>query len=1027
MKRIQKCTFRYHDSDIFSCIVAMGEQFVPKALHITQPKNAGCMEGTRKEVLGKFLSWVMHDPNRIFWLAGLAGMGKTSIALTLCRLLQYEPQVILGGAFFCSRTVNKKERTDPGRILPTLATIMAEQSPEFAAAMEEELRIGANPHAADQPADVQAECLLRKPLASLSTSSRIIVFVIDALDECIDETQVGELLQAIATLARDTRVKFILTSRPETHIAYHPIFKSDDRSILRLHAIDKTEVFKDIHLYITNSFSAQPLGTTWYNNEDITALATRSDGVFIFASTMTKYVLEGKGPRQRSKRLDIAKVAGHNNSEVALGPLDAMYEYVLTRASDGREVEPEELEATLQALACILAAREPLSVAILADLLERDTEDLRGSLERLHSILHITEDIDERALRTIHASFGDYLFERAASKVRIPRSLGDEELAKNCLRIMDKLLYFNVAQSQSSYEFNQKTRPDSITLALEYACLQWIYHVSSLPDPSILYQMISEVFRPRALFWLEVMSILGHIQHALAILDHASATVRDATVAHSFEEHLQVPDLSQFLRDTHAFLISFREPIESSAPHIYLSALPFEPKDSLVYRTFFPHCGGLVTVDVRGISHSRHVTHDGHAIPSLSAHESPVNSVMVSLDGTVFVSASDDRSVRVWDARTGDQKLPPLLGHEGSVYSVAIAPDGSMIASASEDSTVRLWDAKTGVSAGEPIRGHDKGVTSVKFSPDSRWLISGSTDGTVRIWDVATRLPSGFTPLHCHSGVTAVAITPDGQIIASGDSTGEIHLWKAANGDMLRTWQVKLAEQRRKSSWGYDQEILSLEFSRKGTHILSVGRQWADETNSTSNSCAQEFVGSVWDVTTGQCTCALKGNGRAELQQVLAYSLDHRLIASGSVCSRPNDGCNVRLWDALTGQIIATASTRGNSARTVALTPDCHSLLIGWGIQIWVWDVWTARSQFVDDIGDAVAALTGNIFSGKPDLSNWILGPSRELLLWVPPEYQLHLHGGAFKLVIGPARVSISRDPNGLHYGYNWTLCWKQM
>ena len=168
MKRIQKCMFRYHELDIFSCIVAMGEQFVPKALHITQPKNAGCMEGTREEVLEKFLSWVMRDPNRIFWLAGLAGMGKTSIALTLCRLLQYEPQVILGGAFFCSRTSNKEERTDPSRILPTLATIMAEQSPEFAAAMDNELGIGANPHAAFQPAKVQAESLLCKPLASLS-------------------------------------------------------------------------------------------------------------------------------------------------------------------------------------------------------------------------------------------------------------------------------------------------------------------------------------------------------------------------------------------------------------------------------------------------------------------------------------------------------------------------------------------------------------------------------------------------------------------------------------------------------------------------------------------------------------------------------------------------------------------------------------------------------------------------------------------------------------------------------------------
>jgi len=498
------------------------------------------MEGTRKEVLEKFFSWVVNDPNCIFWLAGLAGMGKTSIALTLCRQLQRETQIILGGAFFCSRTSNKEERTDPSRIIPTLATIMAEQSPEFAAAMAKELGISVNPHAALQHVNVQAESLLRKPLASLSASSRTIVFVIDALDECVNEAQVEKLLHAIATLAHDTRVKFILTSRPETHVIYHPIFQSDDSSILRLHTIDKKEVTADIELYITNSFSKHPLDTIWYTGEDITALATHSDGVFIFASTMIKYILEGRRRSQRIERLKTAKAAGRG-SRAALGPLDVMYEHVLTRASDDKTVEPLELKATLQALACILAAREPLSVVILADLLGQDTEDLRGSLERLYAILHMPGDINERALRTVHASFGDYLFTRAADVVRISRSFAEEELAKGCLRVMWKYLCFNVSQISSSYDFNQKSKPDSITQSLGYACLHWMHHVPSPvpthPHPLVFDQIIYNIFRPRTLFWLEVMSIMGQIEHALTILDLALKTVRFwglwfATVAH---------------------------------------------------------------------------------------------------------------------------------------------------------------------------------------------------------------------------------------------------------------------------------------------------------------------------------------------------------------------------------------------------------------------------------------------------------------------------------------------------------------
>lgn len=359
------------------------------------------------------------------------------------------------------------------------------------------------------------------------------------------------------------------------------------------------------------------------------------------------------------------------------------------------------------------------------------------------------------------------------------------------------------------------------------------------------------------------------------------------------------------------------------------------------------------------------------------------------------------------------------------MYSVAVAPNGSMIASASEDRTVRLWYAQTGTSAGEPLRGHNKGVTSVKFSPDSRWVISGSNDGTVRIWDVATRRPSTFSPLQCHSGVTAVAFTSDGQTIASGDSSGYVSLWKAANGGLLRTWQVRPTEQNLKSSWRYDEGVLSLEFSRTGTHILSVGRLWEYGIDGTGDMDTQEKVGSVWDVATGQCTCVLKGNGRVDLQQVLTYSADWRLIASGSAYKAPDAGCGVRLWDAKTGQIVATASTRGNSARSVALTPDGQLISAVLGSQILVWDVWEARMRFVDHSGDAVAALADNLFFDKSDRTNWIIGSSRELHLWVPPEYQLYLQGGAIKLVIGPARVIITRDPKGLHYGINWTSCWQ--
>ena len=74
---------------------------------------------------------------------------------------------------------------------------------------------------------------------------------------------------------------------------------------------------------------------------------------------------------------------------------------------------------------------------------------------------------------------------------------------------------------------------------------------------------------------------------------------------------------------------------------------------------------------------------------------------------------------------------------------MAFSPDGKRIASGSGDKTVRVWDAATGQPVGQPLTGHTDGVTSVAFSPDGKRIVSGSDDKTVRVWDAATGQPIG--------------------------------------------------------------------------------------------------------------------------------------------------------------------------------------------------------------------------------------------------------------------------------------------
>jgi WD40 repeat protein len=321
----------------------------------------------------------------------------------------------------------------------------------------------------------------------------------------------------------------------------------------------------------------------------------------------------------------------------------------------------------------------------------------------------------------------------------------------------------------------------------------------------------------------------------------------------------------------------------------------------------------------------------------LAGHGDVVRSAAFSPDGKRIVTASWDKTARVWDAATGKPIGEPLAGHGDIVNSATFSPDGTRIVTASWDKTARVWDAATGKAIGEPLKGHDDYVWSAAFSPDGARIVTASSDRTARVWDAATGKAIGG-PLKGHRDiVNGAAFSPDGKRIVTASSDKTARIWDAASGKAI-------AELR-----GHDGAVESAAFSPDGKRIVTASwdktarvsdaesgkpigeplKGHEDRVNSAAFSpdgtrivtASSDKTARVWDAATVRG--AAIGKAIAELRghdgavQSVAFSPDGTRIVSAS------SDKTARVWDAATGKLIGEPLT-GHEDRvgSAAFSPD---------------------------------------------------------------------------------------------------------
>ncbi len=471
------------------------------------------MEGTRKSRLKEIIDWVANKPeegglphSNTYWIYGIPGIGKTSLAHSICACLHDQGQ--LAGTFFCRR--DDPNLSEPRNILPTLIYKLAGIFPPFRNIVANCLRNDPNLTSESMKDSLFLDFLRNLP----HVPNHFLVFVIDAFDECGNDRSRPTLLKLLTiALAHASWLKIIITSRPEADIQ-HFFDGLTGPSCLRYDLAIDQEANDDLRTFAQSEFDpvAQKwyLSTPWPEEYLLNRVVSRANGLFIFIKTLALALEHCEDPTA------FLMATSEDSAGTGLKPLYELYSSILKSRIAHSTTDFQRTIGVLLTAAPYRALHEE-SIAELAgvrpNLVKKWVDDLSSLLYR--------DEGTNGGIRLRHLSISDFLFsDDCPCHYQISPRDANVQLGIACLKTMTFQLRFNICGLQDSRLANADIEDlpsriiENISDCLQYSSLYWSNHLCLTHDNNDrrVWECLKEFFEGLCpLYWIEVLSILGMV------------------------------------------------------------------------------------------------------------------------------------------------------------------------------------------------------------------------------------------------------------------------------------------------------------------------------------------------------------------------------------------------------------------------------------------------------------------------------------------------------------------------------------